>query len=332
VTAPLIDRYDAALFDLDGVVYLGPTAVPGAASGVAQLRERGVRVGFVTNNAARSPQAVVDHLTALDIVAATSDVVTSAQAGARLLADLVDPGALVLVVGTEALANEVAAVGLEPTWSVDRLPAAVIQGYHPELPWKLIDRAAYAIQQGALWIGTNTDSTRPTDRGLVPGAGAQIGALRNAVTVEPVIAGKPYSPLLRETVRRLKATRPIFVGDRIDTDIDGAAGVGMDSLLVFTGAHGKRDLIAATSRPTHIGWDLGALLEPVQVVEVHGGTARCGGVEVGWLDGRFEVAEPPHDRTTQLCALRALLALVEPGIDPALPEVASLLAGLRLIP
>lgn len=332
MSAPLIEAYDAALFDLDGVVYLGQAAVPGAADGIAALRRRGVRVGFVTNNAARSPHAVVTHLEDLGVVATAEDVVTSAQAGARLLADLVEPGALVLVVGTEALADEVRAVGLAPTWSVSPLPAAVIQGYHPALPWDLIDKAAYAIQQGARWIGTNPDSTRPTDRGLVPGAGAQIGALRNAVTVDPVIAGKPCTPLLQETVRRLRASSPIFVGDRIDTDIDGAAAIGMDSLMVFTGAHGKRDLVAASNRPTYIGWDLGALLRPVPPVEVDGTTACCSGLEVRRVGQRFVVADELADLTGQLCALRALLALVEPGSDPDESGVAELLSGLTLIP
>lgn len=332
MTAPLIDAYDAALFDLDGVVYLGPAAVPGAAEGIAELRDRGVRVGFVTNNAARSPHAVVDHLSRLGIGAAVADVVTSAQAGARLLAELVEPGALVLVVGTAALAAEVRAVGLVPTSSVQQVPAAVIQGYHPELPWELIDQAAYAIQQGARWVATNTDSTRPTDRGLVPGAGAQIGALRNAVAVEPVIAGKPFSPLLRETVRRLQARRPIFVGDRIDTDIDGATRVDMDSLMVFTGAHGKRDVVAAINRPTHLGWDLRALTQPAPPIEVGGTIACCGGVEVRRSGHAFTAAEKLTDRARQLDALRALLAIIEPGSDPDEPGIAALLSELTRIP
>lgn len=332
MTSPLIDAYDAALFDLDGVVYLGPTAIPGAAEGVTRLRDRGVRVGFVTNNAARSPQTVAAHLDELGIAVTVDDVVTSAQAGARLLADLVTPGALILVAGTDALADEVRAVGLRPTSSVDRLPAAVMQGYHPQLPWELIDRAAYAIQNGARWVATNTDSTRPTDRGLVPGAGAQVGALRKAVAVDPVVAGKPYSPLLKETVRRLAARKPIFVGDRIDTDIDGAARVGMDSLMVFTGAHGKRELIAARNRPTHIGWDLCALLQPAAVVEMKGQAACCTGVEVRRVGGRFDVSAALADRPAQLSALRALLTLVEPGSDPEDAGVSELLSNLSLIP
>lgn len=327
----LISAYDAALFDLDGVVYLGPVAVPGAAEGLAALRRHGVHIGFVTNNAARSPQAVVDHLVEIGVEAAYEDVVTSAQAGARLLAETVAPGSRVLVVGTDALVAEVRGVGLEPTSDIDPLPAAVIQGYHPSLPWELIDKAAYAIQQGAHWIGTNTDSNRPTDRGLVPGAGAQIGALRNAVSVDPNVAGKPYPPLMHETVRRLGANRPIFVGDRIDTDIDGAVAIGIDSLMVLSGAHGKRELIEAENRPTHIGFDLRALMAPAVAVEVGTDVARCGEVEVrrdaaGWqLDGMND------DPESQLRALRALLALVPAGSDSAETELWKVLEKLDRI-
>lgn len=330
MAAMVIDCYDAALFDLDGVVYLGRSAVPGAAEGLAALRQRGTHIGFVTNNAARSPQAVVDHLGELGIASAVADVVVSSQAGARLLAERVPAGAPVLVVGTDALAEQVRLAGLEPAVA-DQRPAAVIQGYHPHLPWELIDRACYAINEGALWVATNLDSTRPTDRGLVPGAGAQIAAVRAAVDVEPLVAGKPFSPLLRETVRRLAADRPIFVGDRIDTDIDGAAAVGMDSLFVFSGAHGKRDVVAALNRPTHLGRDLRALLQPVAETSVDSGVAVCGHARVR-RSGRGWDVDAPRDPEGHLSALRALLALVQPGADPTEPELGSALSELDLLP
>lgn len=327
----LIDAYDAALFDLDGVVYLGPVAVPGAVDGLASLRDRGTRIGFVTNNAARAPQVVVDHLNELGIRAGIDDVVVSSQAGARLLADRVPAGSRVLVVGTEALIDEVRRVGLNPVSSVEEPVAAVIQGYHPELPWDLINQAAYAIQAGAHWVATNLDSTRPTDLGLVPGAGAQIGALRNAVPIDPLVAGKPFTPLLVETVDRLGATRPLFVGDRIDTDIDGAAAVGMDSLLVLSGAHGKADLIAAVNRPTYIGWDLRALLAPAAVVVVNEGSATCEQSSVTRTGNEWRVACGPG-ADGQLDALRALLALTEPGSDAEEPGLAAALAVLDRVP
>ena len=317
----LVDAHDAALFDLDGVVYLGPAPIPGAADAIAELRRRGVRIGFVTNNAARTPAAVAEHLRELGVTAETSDVVTSSQAGAP-----------VLVVGTDALRDEVLAVGLTPVASAADRPAAVIQGYHPELPWPLIDEAGFAIQAGALWVATNTDSNRPTDRGLVAGAGAQIGALRQAVTVDPEVAGKPHPPLLTETVRRLGAADPIFVGDRLDTDIDGAAAVGMASLLVLTGAHGKRELVAATTRPDHLGLGIDALLEPAARIETGDGYARCGPHTARRDEAGLHLDGPLQTAADQLDALRALLAVQPPGTDPREPTVAGVLDRLDRLP
>ncbi|WP_203566691.1 HAD-IIA family hydrolase [Aestuariimicrobium ganziense] len=329
MSKPLVDGYDAALFDLDGVVYLGPVVVEGAGDGIAALRALGVHIGFVTNNAARSPQHVADHLNELGVAAQVADVVTSAQACARLMASELEPGAKVLVVGTEAFAAEIAAVGLVPVSSHRDQPTAVAQGYHPALPWSLVDEACFAIQRGARWYVSNTDSTRPTDLGLVPGAGSQIQAVRNVVGVDPVVAGKPYTPLMHETVRRLAAERPIFVGDRIDTDIMGAVAVGMDSLFVFTGAHGKHDLVAAdhTGRPTHLGWDLRALLAPERQLVVHGTGTTCGDATVRLAAGEVVLDEVPTDREGQLDALWALLHVVwthGARADRALEELALL--------
>ncbi len=264
----VIDGHDAALFDLDGVVYLGPAAVPGAAEGLSALRRRGVHVGFVTNNAARPPEVVVAQLQRLGVQADVSDVVTSAQAVARLAACELPAGGLVLVAGTQALADELRAVGLRVTADWRDHPDAVVQGYDPQMPWQTLNDASHAIQRGARWFTSNSDITRPTDLGLEPGAGAQIAAVRVCVDVEPLEAGKPHPPLLRETIRRLDAHHPIFVGDRLDTDIAGAQAVGIDSLLVLSGAHGPKDLVTAPpeARPTHLGLDLRALLHPARQV------------------------------------------------------------------
>ena len=214
----VIDAYDAALFDLDGVIYLGPVAVPGAADGIAALRRRGTRVGFVTNNAARPPLAVADHLVELGIPATTEDVVTSAQAGADLVRHRFGPDARVLVVGGEGVVAALGEAGLVPVWSADDEPVAVLQGWGIELTWQQLNEAAIAIHRGAHWVATNTDPTRPTDRGLVPGNGAAVAAVAMAVPATPEVAGKPYRPLLDDTVARIGARRPVFVGDRLDTE------------------------------------------------------------------------------------------------------------------
>lgn len=300
----LVDDHDAALFDLDGVVYLGPVAVPGAADGIAELRRRGCTVGFVTNNAARSPRVVAEHLVELGIQASAADVVTSAQAAAHLLLSRFGPGARILVVGGEGVLDALAESGLEAVRSADDDPVAVIQGFGLALAWQELNEAAIAINRGAAWVATNDDPTRPTDRGLVPGNGAAVAAVKFAVSVTPEVAGKPYRPLLDDTVARLGAERPIFVGDRLDTDIAGARNAGLVSLLVLSGSHGPADLFAAPSgsRPDHLGQDLAALLQPVRTARPDGGGWRVDGVTARAEHGRLRLDGTSDDPLAALWA------------------------------
>ena len=311
---PLVERYDAALLDLDGVLYLGDDPVPHAASAVAAAREAGVRLAYVTNNASRSPAAVADKLTALDIPAAPDEVVTSGQAAARTLAAELAPGAAVLVVGTSALADEVAAVGLRPVRTVaeagERGPAAVVQGLAPATTWSDLAEAAVALHQGALWVAGNTDATLPTTRGPLPGNGAFVAALRLVTGREPIVSGKPDPRLHLESVERVGARRPLVVGDRLDTDVLGAVRGGADSLLVLTGVAGVRELLAAAvgSRPTFVSPDLRGLLEPHPQVEVDGETARCGDAVACWADGLLSGEAGTADGVRALAALAWSLA------------------------
>ncbi|WP_375426224.1 HAD-IIA family hydrolase [uncultured Friedmanniella sp.] len=300
----LVDAYDAALFDLDGVVYLGPVAVPGAAEGIAELRRRGCTVGFVTNNAARSPRVVAEHLVELGIEAAPADVVTSAQAAAHVLSSRFGAGAKILVVGGEGVLDALAEAGLVAVRSADDEPVAVIQGFGLELAWQELNEAAIAINRGAVWVATNDDPTRPTDRGLVPGNGAAVAAVGFAVSVTPEVAGKPYRPLLDDTVARLEATRPIFVGDRLDTDIAGARNAGLDSLLVLSGSHGPADLLGAPtgSRPDHLGHDLTALLHPARRARAEGAGWLVDGVTARVDQGRLTLGGTSADSLAALWA------------------------------
>lgn len=313
----LADSYDAALFDLDGVVYLGPVAVEGAPEGIADLRERGTRVGFVTNNSARPPAAVAEHLTELGIAADAGDVVTSAQAGAQLVAQRFPAGSKVLAVGGPGVWEALAEVGLVGLESADDDPVAVLQGFGFDLTWQQLNEAAIAIHRGAHWVATNIDPTRPTDRGIVPGNGAAVDAVRLAVPVDPEVAGKPFRPLVDATVDRLGAGHPIFVGDRLDTDIAGAVSAGLDSMLVLTGAHGVADLVSADqgSRPTHLGYDLRDLLRPARTVAQRPGEASCG-QQTALLDsGRIALASPPDDRSSAVDAAWATARLAWQAAD-----------------
>lgn len=257
----LVEGYDAVLLDLDGVVYLGEQPVPGAAEAIARLRAAGVPVGYVTNNASRAAAEVAALLNRLGVAADVDEVVTSAQAAARLLAERFPPGTPVLVVGSAALRAEVAAVDLVPVLEAG-LAEAVVQGYALTVGWTDLAEASVAIRGGALWVATNTDATLPSPRGPLPGNGSLVAALATALGRGPdVVVGKPEPTLLLAAAAARGARRPLFVGDRLDTDIAGAHRVGFDSLLVLTGVHGRADVESAPAdqRPTYVGEDLGAL-------------------------------------------------------------------------
>ena len=260
---PLVEAYDLVVFDLDGVVYVGDQAVPGAAHHVDRVRRSGAHVAFVTNNASRTPEAVAGKLTGLGIPTGAGDVVTSAQAAAQLLRERLGDGAPVAVLGAEGLRVAVREAGLRPV-GVGEEAEAVVTGYGPDVVWSEVMRAASRIREGLPWVASNTDLTLPTPEGTAPGHGALVRLLSEFAGVTPEVAGKPAPPLLEETVRRVGGSRPLMVGDRLDTDIEGGHRAGVDSLLVLTGVSGLADLAAAgpAQRPTYLSVDLAGLLEP----------------------------------------------------------------------
>lgn len=288
----LSTTYDLAMLDLDGVVYIGGDAVPGAPEHLEAARSAGMRCAFVTNNASRSPATVADHLRRLGVAAEPADVVTSAQAAARLLADLVPSGTPVAVLGAEALVEEVRAVGLEPVTIDDEAAQAVVTGYGPDVAWRDVMHAAVRIRDGLRWVASNTDRTIPTAYGVAPGHGVLVETLSRFAEVEPEVAGKPEPPLLRETIRRVGGDRPLMVGDRLDTDIAGAARVGVDSLLVLTGVTGLAELLAAQpeERPTYLARDLGGLATAHPEVSSDRGTTELGGWRVRAGDDGLDCA------------------------------------------
>ncbi|NGN69314.1 HAD hydrolase-like protein [Streptomyces sp. A7024] len=278
---PLSDAYDTALLDLDGVVYAGGEAIAHAVESLGTARFGGMRLAYVTNNAARTPGTVAEHLTELGVPADAADVITSAQAVARLIAEQVPAGARVLVIGGEGLRVALRERGLVPVESADDAPAAVVQGYGgPSLQWGRFAEASYAVARGVPWFASNTDLTIPSGRGIAPGNGAAVEVVRIAAGAAgadgPQVAGKPLPPMHRETILRTGAERPLVVGDRLDTDIEGAFNGGVDSLLVLTGVTDGAQLVAASPqhRPTYVDADLRGLLTGQPEVTADG---ECGG-------------------------------------------------------
>ncbi|MCT2588986.1 HAD hydrolase-like protein [Streptomyces sp. N2-109] len=307
----LSEAYDTALLDLDGVVYAGGVAVPHAVSSLGAARDGGMRLAYVTNNAARTAQTVAAHLTRLGVSAGPEDVVTSAQAVARLVAERLPDGARVLCVGAEGLRVALAERGLTPVESADDDPVAVVQGYGgPELPWGRLAEAAIAVGRGLPWFASNTDLTIPTPRGIAPGNGAAVEVVRSATrwmrdAPEPVVAGKPQPPMHRESILRTGAVRPLVVGDRLDTDIEGAHAGGVDSLLVLSGVTDAAQLLAAVPRhrPTYVAADLRGLLAPQPPVTEEAAGFRCGRWMAAVRDGAcaLDGEGEPLDGLRALC-------------------------------
>lgn len=300
----LVQQHDCLLLDLDGTVFRGHQPTPGAVDTLAAVE---ARVLYVTNNASRGAAQVAEHLRALGFAAAADDVVTSAQSAARLLAGQLPPGAKVLVVGTEALADEVRAVGLTPVRQMAEEPAAVVQGHSPSTGWPDLAEAALAIRNDALWVAANVDKTLPSERGLLPGNGSMVAALRTATDREPQVAGKPAPALMADALSRGAFRAPLVVGDRLDTDIAGARAADLPSLMVLCGVHTPADAIwaGADHRPDFLGDDLRAITLDVEVLRIS--------AQPGWrvdVDTEAVTVRAVGEDTDPLSVVRAIAAAV----------------------
>ncbi len=308
----LAELYDVALLDLDGVVYLAEQPVPGAPQALAKARSAGMRLAFVTNNASRTPDQVAALLRKIGVSAEPAEVTTSSQTAAHYLADRLPAGSAVLVLGTTGLIEAITERGLTPVFSADDNPAAIVQGFFQDISWRHLAEGAIAIRRGVPWLATNLDATVPSPRGSLPGNGSLVAALSHATGVSPAATGKPDPAMHAESVQRSGAQRPIVVGDRLDTDIEGAGRVGCPSLLVFSGVTSPRALLSAAPlhRPDYLGHDVGALLTSHPTVTAEQGVWRCGAATVRSQDQNLILAlEPASDgaRTTDgLDGLRAL--------------------------
>jgi len=314
----LAETHDALLLDLDGTIYLGGQPIDHVAVALARAAQQGAHSIFVTNNASRPPTEVAESLASMGIPAEPSDVLTSPQAAAAMLADRHPRGAKVLVVGAPWLETSVRNVGLTPVREAADDPVAVVQGHSPETGWRQLAEACIALRTGADWVACNIDSTLPTDRGLLPGNGAMVAALVAATGLSPRVAGKPERPLLDEAVRLVNSSRPLVVGDRLDTDIACAHAADFPSLMVLTGVSTTADLLAAPAalRPTYLAFDMRGLVDVDRSVRIPTAGSARNGVEwsVTAQDGALMLASGQavsdvQPTVSDASALRALAML-----------------------
>ncbi|MGO2861821.1 MAG: HAD-IIA family hydrolase [Brevibacterium sp.] len=247
-------QIDCVLFDLDGVVYHGPEPIPGAVEGINWLREQSIPVNYVTNNATRTAEVVAAHITELGVRTDESEVTTSAQVLADSLLQKFGTGALIYLVGTTGLSAALETAGLRITRSLDDDPVAIAQGLDPDIDYRAIVAVCEAIETGLEWWASNPDYSLIGRRSKVPGNGAFIDMISRLTGREPTIVGKPSPHMMEYAATRLGARRPLMVGDRLETDIEGGNAAGYETALVLTGVHDIHDALRAPAklRPTYI--------------------------------------------------------------------------------
>jgi glycerol 3-phosphatase-2 len=330
----LAEAFQGVVFDLDGVIYLGEQVVPAAPAALDQIRGLGIRIAFVTNNSYRPPDLVVERLNRLGVKAAAAEVLTSAQATVRLLGGREGlEGVRAMVVGGPGLRQALEAAGarLVETW---RNAQVVAVGFDPDLTYAKVRDATLAIRAGARFVGSNPDTTLPTPEGFWPGAGATLALLRASTGVRPEVAGKPERPLLEEAAAALGAGPYLMVGDRVDTDLDGAHRLGWSTALVLSGVTRLADLPDLVAAPDQVLRDVGGLLDPpgpairpagtadraaatrllgdggdgdARVLVAADGDRAVGAVAVGG-DGRLTGPVVEQDRRGRLVGSRLILA------------------------
>jgi glycerol-1-phosphatase len=257
----LAERYDAFLFDLDGVLHLGSEPAPGAAAALARLREMGKRLGFVTNNSSSTPGQVAERLGSVGIRAGAEEIETSSLVTASVLADR--NVSSVFVVGEEGLREALGERGIAVCDGEPAAVDAVVVGWDRGADYAKLRTASLLVQRGATLVATNADASFPApDGGRWPGAGALLAAIETTTGVQAEVIGKPNPLILLAAHARIGGGEPLLIGDRIDTDIAGAAGLGWDSLLVLTGISSAADAAAANPAPTFVGRDLSILFDP----------------------------------------------------------------------
>ena len=292
MVAKVLDKFETLLLDLDGVIYEGGRAIVDSIESITSLKAKVLPIGYITNNASRTSEAIAKQLRGFGLELNEADVITSAQAGALLLKEIIPAGSKVLVVGGEGLRSNVILAGFEIVESSKDSPVAVIQGFDPKVSWTDLAQASFAIQQGASWVATNQDWTIPREEGLAPGNGTLVSAVHTAVGKLPVVAGKPEKAIFETALSRFGSSSALYIGDRLDTDVLGANRAGLGSALVMTGVTTRKELLAAKpdSRPTFI---LGTLKDLLSIYQAPVKTKRgykLGSTEVELLGQKVLVS------------------------------------------
>jgi 4-nitrophenyl phosphatase len=242
------------IIDMDGVLWRGDEPMPGLPGFFAFLRQNDIEFVLATNNSSRAPEQYAAKLARFGVQVPVETILTSALVSAAYLAEVAPSGSRVYVIGEEGIQRALKEQGFALDEDGDEVhPEAdyVVVGWDRDLTWEKLASASLLIHAGAGFVGTNPDTTYPTERGPVPGNGAVLAAIQTATGVEPMVTGKPEPWMYREALRRMEASpeTSAMIGDRLDTDISGAARAGLTTVLTLSGITREQDVAASSIRP-----------------------------------------------------------------------------------
>ncbi len=249
------------LLDLDGTIYRGSEAVPGAIDFVAGLADRGVQHLFVTNRSNRTPEVMCHQLRGYGVHCKPEDILTSAEA----TAEWIDSGSFYCI-GEDSLTSALENQGLkrvDPQTSDPQPPDYVVVGLDRHVTYQKLAAATRWIAAGATLVGTNPDRAVNSNAGIAPGAGSILAAVSAATGVQPTIIGKPETAMIKSALQRLglAAENVVMVGDNLETDIRGGINAGLRTALMLTGISTKQDLMHSDLAPTWVASTFGALTD-----------------------------------------------------------------------
>lgn len=236
------------IIDMDGVLFRGQERLPGASAFLTHLSAERTPFILATNNSTLTPEQYVAKLGAMDVKVTPDHILTSGQAAALYLSQTAPPEARIYAIGEDGLFAALEGQGFQPT---EKDIEYVVVGMDRQLTWHKLRIAALAIRAGATFIGTNPDTTLPTEEGLVPGNGASLAALEVATGIAPLIIGKPQPTLLELAIEKMNVTKEgtAIIGDRLETDILGGKNAGIATVLVLSGITQPEELEDSPYQP-----------------------------------------------------------------------------------
>lgn len=243
--------YKGYMIDLDGTIYRGKDKIPAAKRFIERLQQYDIPFLFVTNNSTRSPQKIVDNLANnFDIHVSLDNVYSSAIATVDYIADLDTKKRSVYVIGELGLKQEILKRGFVFD---EEHPDYVVIGLDYDVTYHKLELATLAVRAGAKLIGTNPDTNLPSERGMIPSAGALIASVEYSTQQKATIIGKPESIIMEKALEKMNLNKKdvAMIGDNYQTDILAGINFGMDTIIVYTGLSTPEDIKKVKIKPTH---------------------------------------------------------------------------------